>query len=225
MSAYFSKRTLDFLFDLDVNNTKPWFEANRERFVADAQEPMLRFITDAADPIHRRISTHLVADPRRNGGSMFRIHRDMRFSPDRIPYKTNIGAQFRHAAGKDAHAPGLYLQIEPGNCMMAVGMWRPDNATLGKVRERIDAKPAAWTRVVNGLQGWEWFEDTLVRPPKGYDADHRHIVDLKRKSFAVSRPLTERQVTSRTFLDTFIDNCVEAKPLMRFLCAATGQPF
>ena len=115
----------DFLRDLRDNNDREWFAANKGRYVTDVRDPMLGFIADFAAPL-AEISPHFVADPRANGGSLFRIYRDTRFSRDKTPYKTNVGAHFRHAAGKDAHAPGFYLHLEPGMCFAACGVWRPD---------------------------------------------------------------------------------------------------
>ena len=89
----------DFLRDLEANNERSWFEANKERYNAEVRDPMLDFIGAFAGPL-RGISPHFVADPRPNGGSLFRIYRDTRFSRDKTPCKTNVGAHFRHAAGK-----------------------------------------------------------------------------------------------------------------------------
>ena len=99
-----------FLDALRGNNNREWFQANKERYESDVKGPMLRFIGDFA-PRLRQISPRFVADPRPNCGSLFRIYRDVRFSKDKTPYKTNAGAQFRHQAGKDAHAPGFYLHV------------------------------------------------------------------------------------------------------------------
>ena len=89
----------DFLRDLRDNNDREWFAANKGRYLAEVRDPMLDFIGAFAAPL-AEISPHFVADPRPNGGSLFRIYRDTRFSRDKTPYKTNAGAHFRHAAGK-----------------------------------------------------------------------------------------------------------------------------
>ena len=208
--AYFSEATLDFLQDLEVDNDKRWFEANRDRYEAHVRDPMRRFITDLQAPM-KRIAPHVVVDPRGNGGSMFRINRDVRFSEDKSPYKTNTGAQFRHEDGKDG---------------MAAGMWTPPTATLNEVRQRIVDEPGQWTRTRNAVTeaGYEFHAgtDMLKRAPKGFDPDHRHIVDLRRKSYAVWRPLSDDEVTSDAFLTEFVDRCAAAKPMMSFLCKAIG---
>ena len=111
----------DFMRELKANNERPWFEANKARYRAEVRDPMLDFIEAFAEPL-AEISPHFRADPRPNGGSLFRIYRDTRFAKDKTPYKTNVGAHFRHEAGKDAHAPGFYLHLEPGMCFAGCGV-------------------------------------------------------------------------------------------------------
>ena len=161
----------DFLRDLRDNNDREWFAAKKGRYLAEVRDPMLDFIGAFAAPL-AEISPHFVADPRPNGGSLFRIYRDTRFSRDKTPYKTNAGAHFRHAAGKDAHAPGFYLHLEPGMCFAGCGVWRPDGPTVTKIREAIDVERDAWTRVTTARDFTETFElegDSLKRPPRGYE--------------------------------------------------------
>ncbi len=113
--SYFRPELFQFLRELKANNEKEWFQANKHRYESEVKEPMLRFISDFA-PYLRQISRHVVADPRPVGGSMFRIYRDTRFFKDKSPYKTTAAAHFPHRdGGKDVHAPGFYLHIEPGN--------------------------------------------------------------------------------------------------------------
>jgi uncharacterized protein (TIGR02453 family) len=102
-NAHFSRDLFSFLGELRSNNRREWFEANRARYERNVREPMLAFISDFA-PLLRKISPKLVADPRPSGGSMFRIHRDVRFSPDKRPYKTHVAARFSHVMGRDVHA-------------------------------------------------------------------------------------------------------------------------
>src|SRR5262249_24725406 len=107
-----------FLRELRAHNDRAWFAANRDRYHDAVRAPLLQLIADVA-PRLREISPAFVADPRPAGGSLFRIHRDTRFSRDKAPYKTNAGVQFRHAAARDAHAPGFYLHLEPGEVFAA----------------------------------------------------------------------------------------------------------
>ena len=108
---HFTPALFKFLRELNKNNTREWFQANKDRYETDVRNPMLGFIADFA-PYLEGLSPQFVAEPRRSGGSMFRIHRDTRFSKDKSPYKTHAAAQFGHARGKDVHAPGFYLHLE-----------------------------------------------------------------------------------------------------------------
>ncbi len=216
-----------FLRDLEANNERPWFKANQERYERELKEPALEFVNEFA-PELRKISPHLVADSRPVGGSVFRIHRDTRFSKDKTPYKTYTGISFRHEAAKDVHAPGFYLHLEPGNVYAGMGLWRPETKVAYQVREAIAADPAGWKRAAHGKRFRETFSldgDTLTRPPKGYDAGHPLIEDLKRKDFIAGTRLTQKQVTSADFVGQYAALCKLGVPFMRFVTRAVGLPF
>lgn len=226
-ARYFTPKLFAFLRDLEQNNDREWFKANQDRYEAAVREPALDFINDFAGPL-AKISEHFVADSRKVGGSLFRIQRDTRFAKDKTPYKTNTGMQFRHFMAKDVHAPGFYLNIQPGECYMGVGLWRPETKAAYQIREHIDENQAAWKRASRGKRFTDVFTvtgDSLKRPPRGYDEHHPLIDDLKRKDFIASVRLTQQQVTSDRFLADFTDNCKRAAPFMRFLCEAVGLPF
>ena len=148
---------------------------------------MSEYITCIA-PHLKRISPHYKADPRPHNGSMFRIYQDTRFSKDKTPYKTHAACHFRHLAGRDAHAPGFYMHIETDRISFGGGIWLPPSKQLGLIREFIADNPSAWEKLLKstaikklgGIQG-----KSLKRPPRGYDAEARHIDSLKRKSFFI----------------------------------------
>ena len=142
---------LGFIEELSRNNKREWFQANKERYVAEVRDPLLGFI-EAFAPKLRGISPHYVADARPNGGSLFRIYRDTRFSKDKTPYKTWGAVQFRHERGKDVHAPGFYLHVQPGNVFMGAGLWHPDAPTLANIREAIVEGPANWNRAIGTVE-------------------------------------------------------------------------
>lgn len=223
----FSPGLFAFLRELADNNDRDWFAANKERYEADVREPALEFISEFAGRLDR-ISPHFVADARKVGGSMFRIHRDVRFSKDKSPYKTHTGIHFRHAAATDAHAPGFYLHLEPGQVFVGAGIWHPDTEAARAIREAIDEDRAGWRRALRSKAFAERYRlagESLKRPPAGFAADHPLIDDLKRKDFIATTPLTQRAVTSPGFIDEFTKTCAAASPLLRFLCRALGQPF
>jgi uncharacterized protein (TIGR02453 family) len=220
----FSPALFDFLRELKRNNNRDWFQANKSRYEKDVKDPLLVFIADFADRVPE-ISPHIAAIPRATGGSMFRIYRDMRFSKDKTPYKTAAALHFRHERGKDVHAPGYYLHLEPGSVFMGAGIWKPDGETVTRIRSRIDAKPAEWQEIIGNITFTSTFSlegDSLKRPPRGYDPDHPLILDLKRKDFIGSTELSEEIVLRDDFLDFYVDLCLKSAPLMRFICLSTG---
>jgi Conserved hypothetical protein (DUF2461) len=128
-----------------------------------------------------RVSPYVVADPRPVGGSLFRIHRDTRFSKDKTPHKT-LGAWFRHRGGKHDRGPGFYLHLEPGRVFGGAGIWHPEPPTLQRLRTAVAKRGPEWKKALGGairrtctLEG-----DALVRPPRGFPPDHPLIEDLKR---------------------------------------------
>jgi uncharacterized protein (TIGR02453 family) len=223
---YFTTGTFTFLRDLAGHNDREWFAANQDRYERLVREPALDFITDFAGPL-ASISEHFTADARKAGGSLFRIHRDTRFSRDKTPYKTNTGMQFRHVAARDVHAPGFYLHIEPRACFAGVGIWRPEAAVAGRIRTAIADDPDAWAAATGGgfREAWTLEGETLKRPPRGFDPDHPLVDDLRRKDFVAAVPLTQRRVTAEGFLEDYAGLCRAGAPFMAFLCRALGLAF
>lgn len=226
-AAHFTPELFRFLRELKKHNSREWFQANKERYEAEVREPLLGFIAEFAGPL-RRISPQFVADPRPVGGSMFRIHRDVRFARDKSPYKTAASAQFRHGAGKDVHGPGFYLHLEPGDCFAGAGLYQPETQVLGRIRARIIEDPKAWKAVRDGRgfrRTWELGGDSLVRPPRGVDPDHPFVEDLRRKHFIAVTHFTEEEVVAPGFLREFGQRCAATGSFMEYLTRAVGLPF
>jgi uncharacterized protein (TIGR02453 family) len=148
---YFTPSLFTFLRELAENNNREWFQDNKSRYEQHVKDPALRLIADFG-PRLKKISPHFRADPRAVGGSLFRIHRDTRFSKDKSPYKTHTGIQFRHELGKDAYAPGFYLHLEPGQVFCGVGSWHSGSCTTWRAnpssarpRESIPTIPRSTT--------------------------------------------------------------------------------
>lgn len=217
-----------FFNELHFNNEKAWFETNKERYKASVVEPLSALIA-AIGARMPKLTKHIVCDPRPNGGSMFRIYRDTRFSKDKSSYKTNAGIHLRHALGKDAHAPGFYLHFAPKEVFFGGGLWMPEPDDLAKIRHAIADKPKDWAKVKAALDETKLFDgiegEGLARPPKGFDADHPHLEDIKRKSFYVMHKSSEKTAQSAKLADEAMAAFTAAKPLMAFLCKATGAPF
>ena len=226
-SRHFSPDFFSFLNELKENNNRDWFNANKDRYRAEIQEPLLRFISDFSGPLGD-ISPNFIADPRPSGGSMFRIYRDVRFSKDKSPYKTHAAAQFRHRAGRDVHAPGFYLHLETGGVFAGAGLWHPDRTALDLIRTAIVERPDEWRAVLGDpsfARHHELSGESLKRAPRGYDPEDPLIEDLKRKDFVCVQRFTQKQATSATFLDAFVESCRAASPFVRFLTEAIDQPF
>lgn len=223
-SPHITQELFDFLRELEKNNNRPWFQANKDRYERHVKEPLLRFISDFV-PHLATVSTHFVADPRSVGGSLFRIYRDTRFSRDKTPYKTHAGLHFRHRRGKDVHAPGFYLHLEPGGCFVGMGIWHPESATLKQIRDAIVARPNDWERAISDPDFAAHFQiqgDVLKRPPRGFDPHHPWIEDIKRKDFVAGIDIAEADTMHRDFIDRFADLCRRGTPFMRFLAGALG---
>lgn len=218
---------LHFLNDLSKNNKRDWFQANKSRYETELLEPALAFIDAMADPL-AKISPHFRAVPKKVGGSLMRIYRDVRFSKDKRPYKTNVGIQFRHVTGKDVHAPGFYFHIDPDEVFLGAGIWHPESQALGKIRKAIDKKSTDWKRAKNGKAFRDRFElagDSLIRPPKGYDAQHPLIDDLRRKDHIAVCQLDHDMLFDPSIVRETAAAFRASKPYMSFLCKALGVKF
>ena len=220
--ASFGRELFGFLAELKQHNDRDWFNANKARYEADLLEPALAFIEDFAPYLHQ-ISPHLRADPRRTGGSLFRIYRDTRFSKDKTPYKTAAGIWFKHEQAKDVHAPGFYLHLAPGDVFAGGGIWHTDTKTAHAVRTAIAKDPDGWAEAKAGIELAEG--ESLKRVQPGFDGDHVHAGDLRRKDFAAIQRFTQREATTEGFLDRYEAACRSFTPLMRFLCRAVGVPY
>jgi uncharacterized protein (TIGR02453 family) len=152
----------------------------------------------------------------------------VRFSKDKSPYKTHAAAQFRHAEGKNVHAPGYYLHLEPGSVFMGAGMWRPDTPSLAGIRKAIVDDPAAWKKLVGGKTLRSTFTregDRLKRPPRGFDAEHPLVEDLKRKDHILVARFDEQEACDPGFLTLFAKRCRESSGFMAFLARANDLPW
>lgn len=222
----FTKNTFKFLTDLEKNNSRDWFEANKHKYEETVREPALEYI-EAMAPHLARISGSFIASPKKVGGSLMRVYRDVRFGKDKTPYKTNIGIQFRHVAGKDVHAPGFYMHIERSEIFVGAGIWRPDSTTINNMRMAMDESPADWKKIKNKVlkEGFALHGDSLKKAPRGYDPEHPLIEDLRRKDFIVIQNLKRTLVTDKDFVKKSAALFASTKPLVQFICEANDLDF
>jgi len=220
VSAHFRPPLFAFLRELKRHNDREWFAANRERYIADVEAPMLGFIADFGVRL-RAISRYYVADPRRMGGSMFRIYRDTRFSADKSPFKTHVAARFPHEARRKVeNVPGFYLSLSVKDCYGGGGVYHTGTPALTKIRQRIVDVPKEWQAVLDS--GLEIEGERLKRPPAGFKSTHPFVEDLKRKDLYCLDEFTESDVVSDGFLDRYTATCERASPLIEFLTKALG---
>jgi len=223
----FNRKTISFLKELSQNNNKVWFDKNRQRYEDEVRTPALNYI-ESMDQHMAKISPHFIVSAKKVGGSLMRVHKDIRFSKDKTPYKTNIGIHFKHARGKDVHAPGFYFHIEPGEVFLGAGIWRPESSTLKNVRTLMDEYPKEWKKLANKLTSKNDFKfggDSLKRPPKGFDAEHPLIDDLKRKDFIAVSNLKISTVYAKDIDKQTARLFKAAAPLVKFICDADDLPF
>jgi len=224
--AGFTPDVFQFLHELDANNSRDWFKANQPRYEASVREPARAFVRAVADRLPE-ISGHFVGNDKKVGGSVMRPQRDTRFSKDKTPYKTNLGIHFKHVRGKDVHAPGFYLHIHPEEISLGVGLWHPDKDGLAGIRQAIVTRPDDWTAARDAAvgAGFKQAGDSLKRAPKGYDADHPLIEDLRRKDHIVSEELDVDDVLGPEALDFVFERFAATAPFQRFLVEAVGLSF
>ncbi len=215
-----SNNTLKFLAELKKNNNKPWLEANRKRY-DDALAEIRDFTTAWIAGYGKKDDTISHLDPKK---CVFRIHRDVRFSANKDPYKTNLGT-YLNKGGKATNTAGFYLHIEPGNCFFGAGNYMPMPEELAKIRQEIDYNFSDFKKIVHNKKFKEQFgdlsiESKLKRAPKGYEESNEAIEYLKLKGFTVFRKLKDEELTSANFIKTIVDLSVAVKPFVDFLNAA-----
>lgn len=214
------KKALDFLKKLKKNNSRDWFEAHRDAY-AEAKAEMEIMVGEfigswsAHDPSVQTLTAK---------ESLFRIFRDVRFSKDKLPYKTHFGA-YISPGGKKSVLPGYYLHIEPGGNFLAGGLWMPDAEALRKVRQEIDYQgnelhqlltEKKFKSVFGGLEKGHQLKTT----PRLYDKSHPHIDYLRHTSFIASCVFSDETVCSRSFVKTLTSRASLVQPLVQFLKTA-----
>lgn len=216
-----------FLKKLKKNNNRDWFAEHRDEYERKVRDPAVELVSRLQKPLARSAPMlHVV--PKAHNGSVMRIYRDTRFSKNKQPYKTNVGISLRHQAGKDVHAPGVYIHLDPDECFIGAGCWRPESGVLAAIRAMIDADPKAWKRTRDNKAFREHFEfvgESLKTAPRDYPKDHPLIEDLRRKDFIAIAPISEAEMTGNRIVELLLDRIKRAKPLMRFLCDAIDVPY
>jgi uncharacterized protein (TIGR02453 family) len=214
---------LEFLRKLQRNNNREWFESHKNQYLLAKNT-----FGDFLEALHKELIKFddLLAgmDPRK---AAFRIYRDVRFSKDKRPYKTNMGATFS-PHGKMEQEPGYYLHIEPGNSFVAGGLYMPHAENLARVRQEIDYNGEVLLKILNDRKFKSFFSgldefDRLKTAPKGYAKDHPHIELLRNRSFVVSHGFTDAEVLHKNFVSHTSKVCRAMKPFIDFLRMALDE--
>lgn len=212
--------TLKFLKDLKKNNNKPWFDVNRKRY-EEAKADFTNFIQQVID-LHSKkdktISTLKAKD------CMFRINRDIRFSKDKSPYKTNFGASINKGGKKAWNSAGYYFHLEPGQCFAGGGIYQPMPEELKKVRQEIDYNFADFKKIVGSKKFKSVYSDfdrsaefLLRRVPKGYQPGNPAAEYLKLKSYIAITHLIDTDLTSKNLVKKTVAAFDALQPLIEFI--------
>jgi len=192
------------------------------------REPALALIGDLQQPL-AQVSRHFRADPKKVGGSLFRVLRDTRFEHEGGPYKPWIGLRFHHERKRDVHAPGYFVHIAPTEegSFLGGGLWRPEGPTLNRLRSFLQDNPVAWQKLETSarLARYPLDGEMLQRPPRGVPVDHPLVDALRRKSFVRSAPLPLATATSPGLKTAIATMFTDLGPFMDYLCAALDLDF
>lgn len=213
-------QTLQFLSALKENNNKPWFDANRKTYET-AKKNFAEVVQELIKGIEK-FDKSIEEAQLEVKNCTFRINRDVRFSKNKDPYKTNFGASFSKG-GKKAHSAGYYLHIDPTQCFLAGGIWMPEPDDLKKIRIEIDYNFDEFTNILNAGGFKNSFPNGLdreaatVRPPKGYDDANPAIEFIKLKSFTASSVIDANEILKPNFTKTVLEGFKAMQPYIAFL--------
>lgn len=197
--------TFGFLTTIKENNDREWFQENREAYerawqnIKDFTEGLIKGLAQT----DRYISEDIPVSK-----CVFRIYRDTRFSKDKTPYKTWLGAGIS-SAGRKLNGPEYYIHIQPGNSFAAGGYWRPEKEHLAAIRQEIDYNGPRLLELLNEPAFSEYYQldtqDKLKRPPSGFTEDNPYIELLKLKSFTVAKPFSDDELSSTAGLERVLE--------------------
>ncbi len=214
------KSTLDFLQKLKKNNNKAWMDANKKQY-ENAKENFNNFTQTIIDKLALIDSAYGQLKP---NNCVFRLHRDVRFSKNKDPYKTNFGAGFT-IGGKKSNLAGFYIHIEPNSCFVGGGKWMLEPEELRKIRQEIDYNYKEFKKIVENKNFVACYntlsrEQVLVNPPKNYTSDNDAVEYLKLKNYVTSVPIADKMVLDKGYAGMVIANFKTLLPLMQFLNTA-----
>lgn len=209
-----SPSTFAFLKLLKKNNDRDWFGKNKERFLAE-QDRVIEFL----DLLLPEVNKHDVIENESGKKSLYRIYRDVRFSKDKVPFKTHFGGSLRRAT--KARRGSYYFHLEPGNCFAGGGFWEPSPADLKRIREELSADPAPMRKLIKAktFQTYfgELYGEQLKTTPKGFQPDDPAIDLLRFKQFALIRHFSDEEASSPTFLKELNATFKAMRPFLDYM--------
>lgn len=220
-----TKDTLQFLEDLKANNNRDWFLENKKRYEAVKKDyhQLVASLLDAMKPLDSSLEMLEVKN------CVFRINRDVRFSKDKSPYKTNLGIWISPGS-KHVEAPGYYLHIENGNCFVGGGLYCPQPDQLQKIRKEIHFFYDDLQEILNDKKFQSIYQtlsrdenSTLKNPPKGYDKEDPAIEFLKLKSFTAIQKIDTKLATQKDFVSIIAEKMIALKPFNNFIDRALSE--
>lgn len=227
----FSPAALTFLRALARNNRKEWFEANRERYDDQIKRPLLALIEEV-DVRLAAFAPEIIGSKK----SLFRIHRDVRFSKDKRPYKTHAACWFYHrdagrAVGGNAAlgGAGFYFHFAPGDVFTGGGVWMPPRPVLLRIRDAIAEAPELFSGIVTARAFKRRFggleqEHMLQRMPRGFAPDHPAGDWLRYQSFTAGRALAESDLGSARLIEVLVKDFEVMLPFVRWINSVSGLP-
>ena len=216
------KDTVKFLTNLKKNNSKEWFDTNRKVYEI-AKKDFIELVTEVIHEFGKKEESIGLLQAK---DCIFRINRDVRFSKDKSPYKTNMGASFSKG-GKKTMLAGYYFHLEPGNSFVGGGIYMPDAEIVKKIRQEIDYSFDEFNKLVKSKKFVSEYggitinnEMSLTREPKGYDKDNPAIEFIKLKSWVATHPLTDDMLNSKDLVKNVVKAFDALQPLINFLNSA-----
>ena len=207
--AHITSTTLNFLKNLKENNNREWFQENKSLYEASHKE-MIAF----ADELLLRLNQFDKIETVSGKKSLFRIYRDVRFSKNKLPYKTNRSGSFKRAG--DDRRGGIYFSIEPGKSVIGGGFYQPNKDDLSLLRQQIDVDASPLKKVLNSKTFRSYYGELqgeqLKTSPRGFDIDHPEIDLLRYKNFYVMHEFSDSEVLAADFVSKVIDGYKKLMP-------------
>ena len=222
MSTAVNKETLNFLSTLEINNNREWFNENKQLYL-DAKANVETVVNEIISEVAEFDSSVERLEAK---NCIFRIYKDTRFSKDKTPYKSNLGASLVEKGPKTLNHAGYYIHMEPGKSFLAGGVYMTEPKNLKAIREAISSDGETFLKILNKKSFKDMLElqgTKLVKVPQGFDKEDPMGDYLKFKQFTVFHPLSDADVLDKSFVKNTVKVLKEIYPFNLFLNEAIGR--